>query len=311
VLDWLRHRALLDLTIRGFRLGYVPRAHKVRVEGQDDLWVERGVLIPWCGPDAWHSPVPVAGVEPVPPLRWCGANVRRLPLGDFGGPAPDPKYEAISGSIRGHLYPLPGITPGVPALIVEGEFDGLIAWQEAGWVVNPVSVGGAEQPPRPEALDALTDASHWLVLPDGDAAGVKALAKWEALDGDRVVPVLLPGGAKDLTEFVRAGGDVLGWLAASIGCSAGRSRGHCETALDHERLGEDCEPEATRPRRWSLSCEQVIEQERAGPLPSVRLGLRLHHEAGGRGVGPARVFTVPKKGQNPSFWSPAWKGSAR
>jgi hypothetical protein len=194
-------------------LGYVPRARKVRVEGQDDIWVERGVLIPWCGPDGWHSPVPDAEVESVLPLRWCGANVRRLPLGDAGGPTPDPKYRAISGSGRGHLYPLPAVTPGVPALLVEGEFDGLIAWQEAGWVVSPASVGGAEQTPQPQALEALIDASFWLVLPDADPAGARALARWEALGGDRVVPVLLPGWAKDLTEFVRRGGDLLAWLA--------------------------------------------------------------------------------------------------
>ncbi len=214
VRGWLRARGLLDMTIRRFRLGFIPRPHRRPVEGEEGVWVERGVLIPWVSPEGWYDPLPDPDGDPE--FRWCGANVRRLPEGDLSGPTPDPKYKAISGSSRGFLYPFPEMTPGVPALICEGELDSLIAWQQAGWVVNPATVGGAGQSPQPEALDALADAGHWLILPDADTAGEKALARWEALDADRVVPVLLPGSGKDLTDFVRAGGDVLGWLAAEF-----------------------------------------------------------------------------------------------
>jgi hypothetical protein len=213
---WLRNRALADDTIRRFRLGYVARAHRRPVEGGRGILVERGVLIPWCGPEGWYPAVPDPDGVPDPPFRWCGANVRCLPDGDLTGPDPTQKYQAISGSSRGYLYPFPDLQPGVPALVCEGELDSLIGWQEAGWVVNAVSVGGAGQRPKPAALDALNDAGHWLVLPDADVAGARSLARWEALDAHRVVPVLLPGSVKDLTRFVQGGGDVLRWLAGEF-----------------------------------------------------------------------------------------------
>jgi hypothetical protein len=138
-----------------------------------------------------------------------------LPLGDVWGPDPVPKYKAVTGYARGYAYPFPEVALGVDVLICEGELDALVAQQELGHVVNVVSIGGAEQRPRPEALSALNGCPRWLVLPDNDEAGARALARWQALGGDRVVPMMLPGWAKDLTEFVRRGGDVRAWLAGA------------------------------------------------------------------------------------------------
>jgi hypothetical protein len=130
-------------------------------------------------------------------------------------PGESDKYRCIGGSSRGYLYSFGDVTPGVPCLITEGEFDALLGWQEAGWVVNVGTVGGARQTPRPEALDALAAAPDWLVLPDDDEAGEGAYLRWESIDPDRTIPVRLPHG-KDLTDFVRAGGDVPAWLATEF-----------------------------------------------------------------------------------------------
>jgi hypothetical protein len=133
--------------------------------------------------------------------------VRRL------DPRPDEaKYVAITGSTRGFAFPFGEVAPGVDALICEGELDALLAQQELGHIVNVFSVGGAEQAPRPEALAALAGCPMWLIVPDRDQAGERALAKWQAIGGRRVVPRLLPSG-KDLTEAVQQGLDLVAWLA--------------------------------------------------------------------------------------------------
>jgi hypothetical protein len=203
-------RCLEEHTVRRFRLGYVPEPRWLRAEesGKRVKMVGPGVLIPWVAPAAWYE---ADGPDPEPEFRWCGANVRRL---DWVPGEPD-KYLCISGSSRGYLYPFGDLTPGVPALLVEGELDSLVAWQEAGWVVNAGTVGGSAQAPKPTALGALQAAPSWLVLPDADGAGEAAYRRWEARDPERTIPVQLPRG-KDLTEFVRAGGDVPTWLAAEF-----------------------------------------------------------------------------------------------
>jgi hypothetical protein len=217
VLEYLRARHLQEPTLRQFRIGFVPKSRRIACDGRPDgIWVERGVLIPWVSPSAWYSAAPDPDGAPDPAHRWVGANVRRLPLdlADFHVKerTPDPKYMAVSGSERGHLYPQHDPAPGIPALVVEGELDALVGWQECGQIVNVASVGGASQTPQPEALDALAGCPSWLVLPDADGAGEGALEKWESIDADAVVPVMLTGGHKDITDFATAGGDVPGWL---------------------------------------------------------------------------------------------------
>jgi hypothetical protein len=199
-LDYLRGRGLGAATISRFRLGFVARTHRLDVEGLDKPVRVHGpgISIPWAAPDGSYD----VGA-------WVGMNVRRL---DWRPGEPN-KYVCATGSQRGHLYPFGEITPGVTCLILEGEFDSLLAWQEAGWIASTVTVGSANQTPRPEALESLAAAPNWLVLPDNDAAGAGAAARWESLDPERAIPVRLPRG-KDLTEFVQGGGDVPTWLAA-------------------------------------------------------------------------------------------------
>jgi hypothetical protein len=213
-LDWLRERGLHDDTIRRYRLGFIP------VDGWSPSFVwpdgipggifrPRGITIPWVAPGAWYSPQEI----PDGP-RWVGCNVRRLAQ-DPSATLPDPpKCLAFKGSSRGYLYPWADVLPtegAVPALLCEGEFDALLAMQEASHVVHAGTVGGAGQTPHRTALAALACCPWWLLALDHDEAGVEEARAWKHRAQHKARRLMLPSG-KDLSDFHRAGGDVLDWL---------------------------------------------------------------------------------------------------
>lgn len=223
-LDWLRSRGLDDETVRRFRLGFVPRpfaSDPVAALGPDGagkarrVWVPRGVTIPWVRPGAWYSR---RDGDPGP--RWVGLNVRRLPDGEPSGPLPpgQSKYQAVAGSERGHGYPWPETgagSAGAPALVCEGEFDALVAWQEVGWLVNVATFGGAGQGHgalRPDARAFLAACSDWLLLFDHDDAGDRAARAWADAHPRRCLRLYLPPGHNDLNDLHRSGASVSGWL---------------------------------------------------------------------------------------------------
>ena len=78
-----------------------------------------------------------------------------------------------------------------------------------------MTVGGAQQRPRREALAALAACPEWLLLFDRDEAGNDAARSWWQRSPSKAKRSLLPSG-KDLGDFVRAGGSVLGWLAGEF-----------------------------------------------------------------------------------------------
>lgn len=216
-LDWLRRRGLDDSTISRFRLGFVPAARAsepLEVLGVDDrgrprhLWAPRGIVVPWIRPGGWYDPD-----EPCPD-RWVGCNVRQLCERVDEPWIARNKYIALAGSERGHGYPFGECSAvGEPALICEGEFDALIAWQEAGWVANAVTFGGAGQASfRPDAKRFLICCPDWALLFDSDEAGNAAARRFESRAGHRCRRLRLPEGFNDLTDLHRDRGDVLAWL---------------------------------------------------------------------------------------------------
>jgi hypothetical protein len=220
-LGWLHARGLLDATIKRFRLGFVP--HLVESEpidslGRDDrgeprrVRARRGIVIPWVRPGSWYAVVDDALDDPG--HRWTGCNVRQLPPGDLCRPVTGSKYLALAGSERGHGYPWPeAAVPGDPALVCEGEFDSLIGWQEAGWIANVVTFGGASQSQlHPDARAFLASCPDWLLLFDHDDAGDNAARGMIRSAPHRCRRLYLPGGANDLNDLHRCGGSVLGWL---------------------------------------------------------------------------------------------------
>jgi DNA primase len=227
-LEWLRSRGLAAHTIRRFRLGFIAadfNSEPLEALGTDSrgrtrtIWARRGITIPWQAPEPLPDPDELD--DPAP--RWAGCNVRRLPAGDVFGELPDrPKYLALAGSVRGHAYPWPDfVHPGIPALVCEGEFDALIAWQETAHLVNVLTVGGASQTPQPEALKSLAKCPAWFLAFDHDPNGTgdQGAAKFASIAPAKCRRLVLPHG-KDVGEFYQAGGDVRGWVeteAARLG----------------------------------------------------------------------------------------------
>ena len=219
---YLASRGLAEHVIRRFRLGFVARGYETRpLEALRDkdgrprpIYVARGIVLPWIAPEAWYS---TTGEPPEVP-RWVGANVRRL-MPDVFQPMPaNHKCLALLGSARGYGYPWADLLPsqiGPPALIVEGEFDALLAYQEGGHLAHAMTVGGSSQAPHASAIDALALCPTWLLALDHDEAGVRAALKWRDRAPQKARRVLLPSG-KDIGEFVQAGGDLRGWIADEI-----------------------------------------------------------------------------------------------
>jgi DNA primase len=183
-LKFLRRRGLSDQTIRAARLGY---------DHQKD-----GVTIPWFD-----------GKQ----LRMV--NVRRL-----NG---EPKYDAEAGSVRGILYPSAKLQAGDPILLVEGEFDALLANQEAGKIVQAVTTGSASDRPTAKTLAAVALCRPVLTAFDADAAGDRAAKLWRSIlpHARRIRP---PSG-KDITDSHQAGINLERWLLAEVRTARRESSG--------------------------------------------------------------------------------------
>ena len=178
-LAYLRGRGLNDATIAGFGLGWNPRPAE-----RHGLHVPAGWSIPLHGVDG----------------AFYGLQVRQ-PDGQ------QPKYKLVAGS----HHPLMGRMAGKAALLVtEGAFDMMLAWQEVGDLVDVATLGSCSADPRPWA-PYLLSYRRILLCYDLDEAGDKGRARWDGIGG--VVHVRLPlAGGKDVTDFVRAGGDLRAWL---------------------------------------------------------------------------------------------------
>jgi DNA primase len=186
--DYLRRRGLTDETIWRARLGLVagrPTDWRT-IRG---LHVPCGILIPWVAGDA----------------LWA-LKVRRASGGH--------KYQQVRGSSAAGLYNADRLADHAVALFTEGEFDALLADQEAGDLVGVVTLGGAGGRLHRRWAELLVACRAILVAYDNDDAGRKGAARLQALTR-RVHVMHVPFG-KDITEFVMQGGDVKSWLESNL-----------------------------------------------------------------------------------------------
>ena len=220
-LAWLRARGLADHTIRLFRLGFLASSRKTRSidvlrdkQGERGIYAPRGVTLPWVAPGHCYRGT-FEGSDDRP--RWVGCNVRRLADPDVFATLPHgvEKCMAFRGSSRGFLYPWPDILPTqgeLPMLLVEGEFDALIGFQEVGHMLHVATAGSASVRSLPLASRSALALTTWLLLAfDHDQAGVDAVWQWKEKYPHKSRRVLLPAG-KDLNEFVSQGGDIQAWI---------------------------------------------------------------------------------------------------
>ena len=187
-LNYLIGRGLTTRTIRTARLDYVPgdfRGWRL-IEGMD---VPCGITIPWFAVDA----------------LWA-VKVRRA--------TGFPKYVQIAGGSSHGLYGADYLSYHQMALFCEGEFDVLIARQEVGKWLCPISLGSASNrlPARWQA--ELSGCRNILVAYDNDEAGMKGAEQLLKIS-PRFHALKLPFG-KDISDFYLQGGDVYEWLSENF-----------------------------------------------------------------------------------------------
>jgi len=191
--SWLMARGLSERTIRRWRLGYqladawqAPEAWGL--DGGKRIWLPRGVVIPWrLDDELWQ------------------VKIRRA--------EGEPKYVAARG---GHpvLFAAETLGGHDVAALTEGEFDAMLLEQECGDLVGVATLGSASRGIDPRAADALLGARVIFALHDRDAEGERGAARLGALTG-RAHRLSVPG-AKDGTDYWKAGGDLRAWLTFEL-----------------------------------------------------------------------------------------------
>jgi DNA primase len=189
-LDYLIGRGLNGSTIHDARLGVVPGGYRQwrTIAG---LNVPCGITIPWLTGDT----------------LWA-VKVRRL--------AGRVKYSQIAGGSSSGLYRGETLEGAKAVLFCEGEFDALVAHQEAGSLVAAVSLGSAGNTLSDRWIIDLVTVPLILVAYDVDPAGLKGASRLQSLS-NRVHTIQVPKG-KDITEFHQQSeeGDVFAWLAREL-----------------------------------------------------------------------------------------------
>jgi len=204
-------RGLQEETIRRFGLGWNPQCaydRQVSRWGLDSgkaVYLSRGLVIPcWEGEQLWYVQVR-RPLEGGPLLAYAGGDV---PIWQAGV-----KYLAVRGGVGKALFGADNLRGRDVLLLCEGEFDGMLAWQELQDLVDVATFGGAtkgaEGIPGPWLLRLL----HYralLTAYDVDEGGDRGAAALAARDR-RAVRVQVPEGG-DLVGFWQAGGDLRAWL---------------------------------------------------------------------------------------------------
>jgi DNA primase len=191
-LGYLRRRGFHNETIRAAHLGYQssdvresPQTWGLPVD-RKDVWIPRGIVIPWrLKGSIWRL------------------NVRR--------PKGTPKYIGPAGSSNG-LYGADGIRPGIPVVVVEGEFDALAVAQEAGEVVAAVATGSTSGARNPRWVERIVAAPLVLVAFDDDDAGDTAAGWW--LDAISHARRWTPEG--DPAEMLEGNENVRMWVKEAL-----------------------------------------------------------------------------------------------
>jgi DNA primase len=187
-LQYLKKRGLTEETITRARLGYVP-GYPWEWLTIGKLAIPCGLVIPWfVGQELWT------------------VKVRRA-IGR-------PKYTHVAGGSTQGLYHATHLEGHEAVLLVEGEFDALLAEQECGGIVGVATLGSATRTLSAYWLPLLLHCKTLLIAYDADEAGMKGAARLQALTR-RARVIQVPWG-KDITEFVLKGGSVQRWLNENL-----------------------------------------------------------------------------------------------
>lgn len=215
----LSARGLDDGTIRAAHLGWNPRDWRRpgRPWGLErQVWLPKGWVIPNIGAGVlWGLNIrrPEASIE--------AARARNAACPGSESRWSEDKYLRVLGSRR-ILYGLDSLAGASDALICEGEFDALLLRQHVGRVCACVALGGAGRQPvtGPEVARLAGVRRIWFV-PDADDAGRQATERLRRIS-PRVRVLEVP--AHDVTDYWRAGGDLVRWTLDRVGPREPRER---------------------------------------------------------------------------------------
>lgn len=187
-LEYLTGRGLNGGTIHEAHMGFIPGGYR-QWRSIAGLNVPCGITIPWfTGETLW------------------AVKVRRA--------AGQPKYVQLAGGSSGGLYRGDALEDAQAVLFTEGEFDALLAHQEADGMVAAVTLGSASARLADSWVFDLARVPVILAAYDLDRAGEKGAARLQALSS-RVHVIRVPWG-KDITDYYLQGGDVYAWLTREL-----------------------------------------------------------------------------------------------
>jgi hypothetical protein len=178
----------------------------------------------------------------------------------------EPRY-AQAFSDRPRIYPGPeAIRPGMPLIIVEGEFDAILLGQELADLASVVTLGSSSSRPEGALYLAMLRCPQWYAAHDADPAGNGAAAEWPA----RAVRVRPPAPDKDWTEAHQSGVALRRWWTDRLGGTEAPERSTWDE-LAARRWGPGLTDPApgivvdrpARPAVWLGPPDELDRQERA------------------------------------------------
>jgi DNA primase len=196
--SYLHDRGLSEQTLRFWHVGYQPQRRRLMAADTwgmaDDVWVPCGVVLPCVANGAlWH--LKVRDLEPT---------------------GSDQRYRAVRGG-QPYLFGADNLRrPQIPVL-VEGEFDAMLLHQEAGDIVSAATLGSASARLTLRAGCALLRHPLILLAYDSDGSSDRGIAAMQAMSA-RIRNIIVPrtGKGKDLTDFVKSGGDLRAWISGEV-----------------------------------------------------------------------------------------------
>jgi DNA primase len=198
-LDLLMAKGLTQDTVKKFSIGWITKdrwdaapawglPETLKENGKRKrLWFPKGITIPLCQGE-----------------RVLRVRIRR--------PDGEPRYYILRGSNSQAM--VLGDAQHV-VVVVESELDAMLLYQEAGDLVNVVSLGNAQARPDRAAAGLLNQSQLILVALDADPAGAKEAWRWwkdHYLQAHRWPPIQ----GKDPGEMWAAGVDLRAWVQAGM-----------------------------------------------------------------------------------------------